>query len=81
MSMVSAFAVASSVGVIHIERMHKGGRRQAKCVRLGTRGMGGFKTAYVRKKTLLWTTKSQNFFFIYTKEAITLPFIIVYRKV
>ena len=81
MSMVSAFAVATSVGVNHIERTHKGrGRRQAKYVRLGTRGMGGFKIAYVRKKSLLWTTKSQNFF-IYTKEAITLPFIIVYRKV
>ena len=33
---------------------------------------------YAKKK--FFTTKSQNFHF-FTKEAITLPFIIVYRKV
>ena len=48
------------------------------CVR-GRRGGGGSKLrTYAKKK--IFTTKSQNFHF-FTKEAITLPFIIVYRKV
>ena len=41
---------------------------------------GGFKIAYVRKKTF-WTTKSQKKKIFSTKEAITLPLIIVCRKV
>ena len=40
---------------------------------------GGFKVAYVRKKKDFYHKISKLSFF--TKEAITLPFIIVYRKV
>ena len=39
-----------------------------------------FKVAYVRKKNFL-DHKIPKLFFFCTKEAITLPFIIVYRKV
>ena len=45
------------------------------CVR-GRRGISKLRT-YAKKS--FFTTKSQNFPF-FTKEAITLPFIIVYRK-
>ena len=44
------------------------------------KGEGGFKVVYARKKIFLDRKISKLFFFC-TKEAITLPFIIVYRKV
>ena len=58
---------------------------QAKCVRLRARGMGGgggggsrLRT-YAKKKFFL-NHKISNLFLFCTKEAITLPFIIVYIK-
>ena len=60
------------------------GRRGVKpnaydCVQRG----GEFQGCVRTQKYFFWTTKSQNvfFFFFFTKEAITLPFSIVYRKV
>ena len=48
------------------------------------RGVGGggvgLKVAYVRKKTIFGPQNLKTIFFC-TKEAITLPFIIMYRKV
>ena len=42
---------------------------------------GGFMVAYVRKKKNFLDHTISKLFFFCTKEAITLPFIIVYRKV
>ena len=44
-------------------------------------GGGGFKVAYVRKKKVSLDHKISKRLFFCTKVAITLPFIIVYRKV
>ena len=44
-------------------------------------GRGCFNVAYIRKKNNFLDHKISKIFFICTKEAITLPFITVYRKV
>ena len=70
-----------SHGVIHIVLTHKGGgvvKPNTYDYVLGGRGV--FKVAYVRKKFFL-DHKIPKLFFFCKKEAITLPFIIVYRKV
>ena len=55
------------------------GSRQMNTIAYEEEGGGGSKLrTYAKKK--IFATKSQNFHF-FTKEAITLPFIIVYRKV
>ena len=46
----------------------------------GEGGRPGFKVAYVHKKNFFLHLKVSKRFFFGTKEAITLPFIIVYRK-
>ena len=62
------------------------GRGKAKCVQLRTRGVGGVggggegsRLRTYTKKFFLHLKVSKRFFFG-TKEAITLPFIIEYRK-
>ena len=45
------------------------------------RERGRFKVAYVRKKKFFLEHKTSKLFFFCTKEALTLPFDIVYRKV
>ena len=53
--------------------VHKNGegRGQAKCIRLRTRGEGGFKVAYICKKNFFfWTTKSQKFSFFVLKKLL-----------
>ena len=52
------------------------GRGQAKCVGLRTRGERGFQGCVRAQKNFL-----DQLFFFCTKETITLPFIIAYRKV
>ena len=59
--------------------MHKGeGQGSSQMCTIAYKGGGGFKVAHVPKKNVFWTAESQNF--CCTKEAITLPFIIIYRK-
>ena len=64
-------------------RMHKGagreGRGQAKCIHLPTGGRG--IQGWVRTHENILDQKISKLFFFCTKEAIALPFIIVYRKV
>ena len=69
--------------LIHIVRTHKGeGEGSTQMRTIAYKGGGGFKVAYVSKNDFFWTAKSQNLsFFFCTKEANTLSFIIVYRKV
>ena len=57
------------LGVIYIVRPHKGG---------GEGSSQMFKVAYVRKKKFFLDNKISKLFFFCTKEAIALPFIIVY---
>ena len=45
----------------------------------GGGGGGGGQGCICTQKTFFWTTKSQNISFFFV-QAITLPFIIVYRK-
>ena len=68
--------IDASLGHPHV-RTHKGeGERSWQMRKIQYKGEGGrAKVAYVRKKNF-----SKRFFFC-TKEAITLPFIIVCRKV
>ena len=43
------------------------GRDQAKCVRLRTRGEAGVQGYVPLQKKFFWTTKSQNFLFLYKR--------------
>ena len=56
------------------------GSRQMNTIAYEEEGGGGGSKLRTYAKKKIFTTKSQNFHF-FTKEAITLPFIIVYRKV
>ena len=69
-------------GVIHIVRTHKGGEEGSNQMRtIAYKGEGeGFKVAYVRKNFFLYL-KILKLFFFCKKEAATIPFTIVYRKV
>ena len=66
------------LGVIHIVRTHKGGGEGSNQMRTIAYQEGGCKRT--QKKIFLDQKISKPFFFC-TKEAVTLPFIIVYRKV
>ena len=62
--------------------MHKGGGEgssQMRTIEYKGGGEGGFKVACVRKKICFGLQNRKAFLFC-AKEAITLPFIIVYRK-
>ena len=48
---------------------------------IGYKGDGGFQDCVRTQKKFALDRKISKLFFIYAKEAITLPFIIVYRKV
>ena len=66
-----------SLGFTHIVRTHKGGGEGSSQMRaIPYKGRWGFKVAYVRKKNFL-DHKILKFFFFCTKEAITLPFILL----
>ena len=72
-----------SCGVIHIVRRQKGGGGSSQMRTIGYAGGRGFQGCVRTQKKIFffWTTKSQKFSFFCTKKAITLRFIIVYRKV
>ena len=78
------FFISSSflLRVIHIVCTHKEGGEGSSQMRtiVDKRGEGCFKVVYVHKNIFLDHKISKRFFFC-TKEAITLPFSIVYRKV
>ena len=60
------------------------GRGQAKCVQGGGGGGGVGGVSRLRtnpKKKMFLDNKISQLFFFCTKEAITLPFVIVFRKV
>ena len=69
-------------GHLHSMYVQKGeGRGQTKCIRLCARGEGGFQGCVLTQKTKIFLDrKISKFFSFCTKEAITLAFIIVYRK-
>ena len=75
--------VINKLLLIHIVRTHKGeGEGSSQMRTIAYKGGGGFKIAYVRKKDFFLDRQiSKPFFFFCTKEANTLSFIIVYRKV
>ena len=60
-----------------------GGEGSSQMRTIVCKGEGSFKVAYVCKNIFfgLQNHKTFFFFFFFTKEAITLPFSIVYRKV
>ena len=69
-------------GVILIVLTQKvGGEGSSQMHTMAYKGEGAFKIAYVRRNAFFWTRKSQHFSFFCTKEAFTLLFFIVYRKV
>ena len=74
-----------SHGVIHIVLTHKGGGGgvvKPKTYNYVLGGRGVLKVAYVRdKKEKKIRPQNLKTFLFCTKEAITLPFITVYRKV
>ena len=68
------------MGIIHIVHTPMGGGEGSRQINtIAYEEEGGFQSC-VRTQKKVFTTKSQNFPF-FTKEAIKLPFIIVYRKV
>ena len=69
------------LGVIHIVRTHKGGRERSSQLHVIVYKGGRVSSiAYVRKKKYFLDHKISKLFFFCAKEAITLAFIIVYRK-
>ena len=70
------------LGVIHIVRTHKGGGEGSSQIRtIAYKGGGGVSRLGKYAKKIFSDHKISKLFFVCTKEVITLPFIIVYRKV
>ena len=68
------------LGVTHIVHRCKGeSEGSSKMHTIAYKGGREFQGCTCMQKNIFWTTKSPIFFC--TKEAITLPFIIAYRKV
>ena len=76
------FLSMTHMGAMHIVRTHKGrGEGSSQMRTITYQGGGkGFQGYVHTQNNFFGATKSQNLFFC-TKEAITLPFIIVHRKV
>ena len=79
--LIKAYCVNVVVGVIHTVRTDKGGGEGLSQMRTIAYKRGGRVQDYAPLQKNFLDHKISKLFFLCTKEAITLPFIMVYRKV